>query len=329
MVTSVDYIGGFAVSKYIIDNLRAQFVSIGRRIALCSVDKLSELAVEIRARKDSGEVSPAVYEKYLKDISYTAPASISGASSVLLVATPIGRSVLELELEGGAFLATIPPTYGAEDLITDCESRLASVLGSSGIAYERAWLPLKALAARMGLARYGRDNVLRFEGLGSFVRLDAWWTELEAKGEAWEEPRVLERCSSCRACIKACPNGCISEDTFVIDASRCLTYLNEGKGLFPEWLDASAHNAAVGCLLCQDACPENRKVPGQEVYRRIVLNREESESLLMGRPIAEISATSAAAVRAAEMVGSEANLARNLRSLIAAQESSDRPRIQA
>jgi epoxyqueuosine reductase len=329
MVTYIKYIGGFVMSKYIIDNLRAQFANLGRRSALCSVDNLSELAVEIRARKDSREVSPAVYEKYLKDISYTAPASISGARSVLLVATPIGRSVLELKLEGGSFLATIPPTYGAEDLITDCESQLNAVLGSSGIAYERAWLPLKALAARMGLARYGRDNVLRFEGLGSFVRLDAWWTELEAEGEDWEEPRALERCASCRACIKACPNGCISEDRFVIDASRCLTCLNEGKGPFPEWLDARVHNAVVGCLLCQDACPENRKVPGQEVYRRFVLDREESESLLMGRPIAEISAAAAAAVRAAEMVGCEGNLARNLRCLIAARESLDKSRIRA
>jgi len=60
-------------------------------------------------------------------------------------------------------------------------------------------------------------------------------------------------------------------------------------------------------------------VPGQDIYRRFVLDREASELLLAGRPVAELPALAARAVRAAEMVDREVNLARNLQALIAAK----------
>jgi epoxyqueuosine reductase len=319
MVTDKEYIGGFDLSKAIISKLRTVFENTGRRISLCSIGKLEEVSDELQARHRSGEISSFVFDKYLKDFSYAPPANLPGAKSVLLVAAPIGRSILELRLEQGAFQAVIPPTYGADELIAENEAKLATMLGPAGLAYERAWLPLKTLAARMGLARYGRDNILRFEGAGSFVRLDAWWTELEAEGEHWGPAKELERCISCGACAKACPNGCFTEDRFIIDATKCLTFMNEGNAPFPTWLRTGVHNAAVGCMRCQDACPENWNVPGAVVYRSFVLDRCASESLLAGRPTAELPPTASAAVRAAEMAGCEENLARNLRALIEAR----------
>jgi epoxyqueuosine reductase len=267
----------------------------------------------------SGEISPEVFHKYLEGFTYAPPESLGGARSVLIVATPIGRTIVELDLEDGPISFFIPPTYGADAIIAEAEAFLDEKLGERGSAYAYAWLPLKSLAARSGLARYGRDNVLRFEGAGSFVRLDSWWTELDAEGEAWGPPRNLEGCDSCGACIAACPNGCFAKGRFLVDATKCLTFLNEGSAPFPTWVDARSHNAAVGCLRCQDACPENRNVPGREIYRRFVLDRESSRLLLAGRPVAELPPAAADAVRAAEMVDREANFARNLRALIAAR----------
>jgi epoxyqueuosine reductase len=307
------------LSKANLGILRSSFEASGRRIALCLVSRLAEVSAELQALHSRGLISLSVFDKYLKGISYTPPADLPGIRSVLLVAKPIGRSIVELNLKGGSFTAVIPPTYGADELIAESEAILARVLGFEGIAYRGAWLPNKALAARMGLARYGRDNVLRFEGAGSFVRIDAWWTGLEAEGEYWGPARELERCDACGACVKACPNGCFSEGRFLIDATKCLTFLNEGSTPFPDWLRPDSHNAVVGCLRCQDACPENRNVTGREIYRRFVLDREASELLLEGRPLAELPATAVAAVRAAEMAGCEENLARNLRALIAAK----------
>jgi epoxyqueuosine reductase len=318
-VTYKKHIGGFTLSKALVEELRSAFEGIGRRIALCSSNNLSEVSVMLEARYSAGEISAAVFEKYLEQFSYFPPASLPGAEAVLLTAVPIGRSVLELTLEGGSFEAIVPPTYGADEQISETEALLSRVLGAVGIGYDRARVPLKILAAQTGLGCYGRDNILRFEGLGSFVRLDAWWTELSAEGEAWGPPRQLERCASCGACERACPNGCISGERFIIDASRCLTFMNEGTAPFPSWVHPDIHNAAVGCLRCQEACPENRNTLGRNVYRRFVLDREASALILEGKPIAALPPEAQAAVRAAEMAGSEANLARNLRALAAAR----------
>jgi epoxyqueuosine reductase len=317
------------MSKVLFNKLCSDFELKRRRIALCSIGRLAEVKGDLIAKYDSGEISSSVFEKYLKDFSYVPPASLPEAKSILIVAAPIGRSILELRLEQGIIEAVIPPTYGAEEVLVENEAVLDANLGPRGKAYERAWLPLKTLAARMGLARYGRDNILRFEGAGSFVRLDAWWTDLDAEGEHWGPAQKLERCAACGACAMACPNGCFSEDRFPIDATRCLTFMNEGKSPFPEWLRAGVHNAVVGCLQCQDACPENRDVPGREVYRRFVLDRQASEALLAARPYAELPAIAAGAVRAAEMIGCEDNLARNLRVLIDAKGSSRGSSVQA
>ncbi len=307
------------MSREIIGEIRARFGSRGRRIALCDRAKVGAIGLELQSRHAAGEIASPIYTRYLERISYDPPETLPEARSVLLVASPIGRSSIELDLPSGRLVAIIPPTYGGQDLIAEAEALLAEVLAPRKIGFAGAWLPWKSLAARTGLARYGLDNVLRFEAAGSFVRLDAWWTELEAEGEQWGEPETLARCASCGACLKACPNGCFAAGKFVVDASRCLTFLNEGPGEFPDWLEPGIHNAAVGCLRCQDACPENRNVPGKAIYRRFVLDREASELVLAGRPTAELPEQAARAVRAAEMEGCEDRLARNLRALIAAK----------
>jgi epoxyqueuosine reductase len=314
------------VGNGIIGELRGRFGNRGLQIALCDIEKVRTLSSEIERRHSAGEIPSSIYSRYLAHFSFIPPDALPTARSVLLVASPIGRSSIELDLECGPFVASIPPTYGGQELIAEAEALLADILSPRKIGFVGAWLPWKSLAARAGLARYGRDNVLHFKGAGSFVRLDAWWIELAAEGEYWGEPETLARCASCGACIKACPNGCFSEGKFIVDASKCLTFLNEGPGDFPDWLGPECHNAAVGCLRCQDACPDNRNVPGKAIYRRFTLDREASALVLAGRPIAELPELAAQAVRAAEMVGCEERLARNLRALIAAKASDPKAR---
>jgi Uncharacterized Fe-S protein len=303
------------MGKETIDEIHSAFARKGRRAALCRLGNLKDLAEHFEVLHKSNQIAPAVFDRYLGDFTYAAPEGLPSARSVLLVASPIGRSLIELETPSGRLEAIIPPTYGADQLIAENEAVMGPVLGAANSRFLWAWLPVKSIAAWTGLGRYGRDNILRFEGLGSFVRLDAWWTELDVSDEPWGPPRSLERCEGCGACARACPNGCIVEGRFIVDAARCLTFLNEGDGDFPEWLDSRSHNAAVGCLRCQDACPENRGVPGREIYRRFALDAAASEALLAGRPTAELPAEAAAAVRAAEMEGHEARLGRNLRAL--------------
>lgn len=307
------------MSKATRATIKNAFSALGRRVAFCTRRSLAEVEADLIELHIKGELSERVFDLYLKNFGYEPSDRLPKARSILVLASPIGRSVIELETKAGKVAAIIPPTYGVHELVADNEALLAQVLAAAGSGYERARVPLKSLAARTGLGRYGRDNVLRFEGAGSFVRLDAWWTEIDAEGEEWGPAMQLPRCASCRACERACPNGCFVSGRFLVDASRCLTFLNEGDAAFPEWVDPKAHNAAVGCLRCQDACPENRGVAGAEVYRRFVLCRAESDALLEGREMPDSTAL-ADVLRAAEMTGESAKFARNLRSLIAAQE---------
>lgn len=301
--------------KAIITALIESLKENGRRASLCNVSSLLEVRQEIEKLRDSGQVSGIVYERYLSGFSYVPPSDLPKAKSVLVTALPVGRSVIELETVNGRFDAIIPPTYGAEEHSIETERQIGRILGAEGLGFARAWLPVKSLAAHTGLGRYGRDNILRFEGAGSYVRLDAWWTELDAKGEPWGPASLLDRCASCGACVQACPNACFAAGRVIVDASRCLTLLNEGDEPFPSWLERGVHKAAVGCLRCQEACPENRQTLGAIVDKRFILDRESSELLLSGTPVEQLSVVAADAVRAADMVRSEARLARNLRAL--------------
>jgi epoxyqueuosine reductase len=317
------------VGKELINLLRNTFAAQDRIIGLCSISVLPEVSRYLESKRSSGQISEFVYQRYLKGFEYAPPERLPSAKSLLLVVSPIGRSVIELDTPDGLFEAVIPPTYGAEELIDENEALFGPLLKEADLGFSRAWVPVKSIAARCGLGRYGRMNVLYFEGMGSYARIDAWWTELPAEGEPWGPPQNLERCAICGACERVCPADCFPHEGFIIDATQCITFLNEGDDDFPASLDPHAHTAAVGCLRCQDACPENRAVLGKSVYRRFTLSREASEALIAGRGAVGLPESSRpiseGVIRATEMVGHEGRLGRNLRALLAAKRDASSP----
>jgi epoxyqueuosine reductase len=110
-------------------------------------------------------------------------------------------------------------------------------------------------AVRAGLGWYGKNANVLLPGRGSAYVLGSVVTDapLPPTGE-----RLEDGCGSCRRCLDACPTGAIVAPG-VVDARRCLAWLAQAPGDFPEDLREALGDRLYGCDDCQDVCPVNRR----------------------------------------------------------------------
>ena len=128
------------------------------------------------------------------------------------------------------------------------------------------------------------------------------------------EPQELERCERCSACLRACPSGAIRPERFLLQTDRCLTTHNESEAPFPGWVDPAWHHTAVGCLRCQQACPENAGVD-LRVAEPEVFDESETDAILAASP--DLPPETREKVERSGLDYSAALIARNLRALLA------------
>jgi epoxyqueuosine reductase len=181
--------------------------------------------------------------------------------SLISIAMPSYRSMLQFRYKGKPIDCTLPPIYaGFYQSIDRVLQYLCEHLSPLGLsAAKTLTFPHKLLSARCGLGMYGRNNIIYHEDFGSYLQVMTFLSDLPYEEAEWFPARRLETCEKCTACVASCPTGAIDPERRLIDSDRCLTYYNEPPGGFPEWLDKKAHNCVVGCILCQDCCPENGK----------------------------------------------------------------------
>ncbi len=159
----------------------------------------------------------------------------------------------------------MPPTYlHWKETDQQVQDLIAEIVGAQGYRVVQAALLEKLLAVHSGLGAYGRNNVCYVDGLGSFHRPVGLVSDLPCPEDTWQESRVMERCQTCQARLRACPSGAITAERFLIHAKRCLTFCNEKPGSvpFPAWVDPVWRNYLVGCMICQRVCPENKEFLG-------------------------------------------------------------------
>jgi epoxyqueuosine reductase len=253
---------------------------------IVSIEHVSELQEDIEEKYRKGLLCEEVYREVLSYVDFRIPEISPRAESIIVVAVPQPQVRITFNWNGNPVHCMIPPIYShaTDDQV---KNLLEPHLKSNGHHLVRADLPLKLLAVHCGLAQYGRNNISYVEGLGSFYRLAAFYSDIPCSEDNWGELVMTERCERCSACLKTCPTGAISSDRFLLRAERCLTFLNENQGEFPQWVDPSWHHCLVGCLYCQKVCPVDKDF-FKGIEEGPTFSRQETDALLQSKPRPEI-----------------------------------------
>jgi epoxyqueuosine reductase len=258
-----------------------------------------------------------LYKKYLSSFKFDVTTNLPTIRSIIVTAAPQPQRKVTFYLNGQTYSVIIPPTYyrGTDDQVGNV---LQNILNSNGYQLHRAALPLKLLAVCSGLARYGKNNIAYIDGLGSFVRLRAFLSDMPTDRDEWAEPRVMKECDKCKACLNECPTRAIVLDRFLIHAERCITFRNEWPEEFPEWIDPAWHNSLIGCMKCQLVCPVNKRFI-KWVEEGETFDEAETELILNEVPLDRIPPETAHKLNRSYMVDYLDVLPRNLRALLKSQ----------
>jgi len=127
---------------------------------------------------------------------------------------------------------------------------------------ERDW------ARRGGLGWVGKHTLLINPKEGSFFFLAELIIDLDIEDS--EYAQISDHCGTCTRCIDACPTDAISETGYIIDASKCISYLTiELKEDIPTEYHNDLEQWMFGCDICQDVCPWNRfsKTHSEEQFK--------------------------------------------------------------
>jgi epoxyqueuosine reductase len=246
------------------DRLRDWGAARGYGLAVADIGVVETVRRKLEERRASGMIDAGFFEENLTKFRYLEGASITGPAWVVMLAVPSPISVLPVTIGSRTIDTLIPPTYVRynatfEDVLADMKANALPTDVEAAVLKA----PLKSLAVHMGLVVYGRNNITYRPGLGSGHQLCGYLVGTTlGTGARPSDPRrpetMLERCLNCRACLRACPTGAIREDRFLIAAERCFTLHSESHKPIPAWVKPPRSICLIGCMACQQVCPENQ-----------------------------------------------------------------------
>ena len=145
-------------------------------------------------------------------------------------------------------------------LVSDLKKELgdfhARVFVDSAPVLERDW------AKRSGQGWIGKNTLLIHPKKGSYFFLAEIILDVELE---YDHP-MRDHCGTCTKCIDACPTDAISSEGYILDGSKCISYLTiELKSQIPESFKDQMEGWIFGCDICQEVCPWNRfSIPHHE-----------------------------------------------------------------
>ncbi len=296
--------------EILLNNVGQLMSGLNYHYRFVSVSRLSELESELNAKAREGYFDKEFYQVVLSSFTFHTPKDMENASSIIIIAVPQPIVLVVFEFNRKHYRVRIPPTYDTQ-VNVEIQHQLEQILHPHGYSIAPVNLPLKLLATRSGLVKYGRNNISYIPGLGSFHRLVAFYSDLPCRHEYWGNPGLLERCNACRTCVAKCPTNAISEERFLLRAEQCLTYHNEHEKDIPQYIDPAWHHCLIGCLICQKYCPENHAFLDCS-EERARFSEEETALLLGGIPLDKLPASTRKKLEHLSMIDDYALIARNL-----------------
>ncbi len=310
------------------DDVRAWARRRGCEVAFGPPDALRAVWAEIERRLARGEIDRRV--RSMMSSGGLGDPELTARGRLIVVAVPRPAHRVTFHLSEGPAQVVIAPTYrGHRFLPWMVHEELATGPLPPGARLVFLDAPLKNLGARLGLVTYGRNNVTYHPNLGSYHQLIGFATDADLGDTTDQTPEMSLACEGCAACAEACPTSAIAEDRFLLRVDRCLALYGELEQDWPTWIPASAHNCLLGCLVCQEACPQNR---GRLKYVDLgpAFTEEETAAILasggesgQGAPRVTLRGARRKALRvklaALDLKRFEAVLARNLRACLVAR----------
>jgi epoxyqueuosine reductase len=281
---------------------------------IVKIERLGDLKEGIESLHQQGLFDRDFYQEWLTGFDFEPPSSDLQARSIIVVAVPQPQIRVTFADHGGMKSLIVPPTYlYGREVDLRVMNALESVLSPQGYRIVQATLPKKQLAVRSGLGAYGKNNICYVDGMGSFHRLTAFFSDLPCAEDFWQPPVMMTLCENCSACQRSCPSGAIGEDRFLLHAERCVTFLNEKtwEKPFPEWVETAWHNSLVGCMRCQRACPQDKEY-WDWVEQGAKFSPSETELLLQGVPAEKLPDAVRQKLEQFDMIGLLEVIPRNL-----------------
>ena len=140
-----------------------------------------------------------------------------------------------------------------KDLLAHLRDEIGEIDGrcfvDSAPVLERDW------AKRSGIGWVGKNTLLIHPRAGSYFFLAELIIDLELRPDG----PMKDYCGTCTRCIDACPTDAISPQGYLLDGSKCISYLTiELKEAIPEEFRGKMEDWMFGCDICQEVCPWNR-----------------------------------------------------------------------
>lgn len=295
------------MKQYFINRLE----ELGYKAKFVASEHAKEIIEEIDNRYKDNELYSKIYNSYLQFNTD----NIKGKGSLLIVSVKLPIINLTFNWRNKEIPVVIPPGYIGSDIVNKFNIEIKALFNEKNYSLSKCKLPLKLLASRSKLGVYGRNNVIYVKGFGSFHMLTCFYTDVPCVEDTFEVPSIAEECRNCKICISSCPSGALSNESFMVNTKRCITFPNETEGTFEDWIDPSWHNALMGCFHCLGNCPMNKPyLSNTRAYP--AFTEEETVAFYMAEPFETLALGTQEKVKAIELDEIYGIFTRNLKVLL-------------